>query len=64
VLQGFGFDFGLQYIAGASGLRFGIALKNLGSSMKFNGPGLDRTFIENGVQVVRRVTLQEADSTD
>ncbi len=58
---GFGFDFGLQYIAGASGLRFGIALKNLGSSMKFNGPGLDRTFIENGVQVVRRVTLQESD---
>ncbi len=59
--SGFAFDFGLQYVAGVSGLRFGIALKNLGSSMKFNGPGLDRTFTENGVQTVRRVTLQEAD---
>ncbi|MBX7046387.1 MAG: PorV/PorQ family protein [Ignavibacteria bacterium] len=58
---GFAFDFGLQYVAGASGLRFGIALKNLGSSMKFNGPGLDRTFIENGLTTVRRVNLQEAD---
>ncbi|MBS1516154.1 MAG: PorV/PorQ family protein [Bacteroidetes bacterium] len=58
---GFAFDFGLQYLAGASGLRFGIALKNLGSSMKFNGPGLDRSFIENGVSTVRRVNLQEAD---
>ena len=58
---GYAFDFGLQYVAGVSGLRFGIALKNLGSSLKFNGPGLDRTFVENGVSTVRRVTLQEAD---
>ena len=56
---GVAFDFGIQYIAGSSGLRFGIALKNLGPRMKFDGPGLDRTFIENGVTVVRRVTLQE-----
>lgn len=58
---GFAFDFGLQYVAGQSGLRFGIALKNLGSSMKFNGPGLDRSFTENGIATVRRVTLQEYD---
>lgn len=59
--SGFAFDFGLQYVAGVSGLKFGIALKNLGSSMKFNGPGLDRTFTENGIVTVRRVTLQESD---
>ena len=58
---GFAFDFGLQYIAGKSGIMFGIALKNLGPRMKFDGPGLDRTFVENGVNVVRRVTLQESE---
>lgn len=56
---GFAFDFGLQYIAGASGLRFGITLKNLGPRIKFDGPGLDKTYIENGVTVVRRITLQD-----
>lgn len=56
---GFAFDFGLQYVAGPSGLRFGIALKNLGPRMKFDGPGLDNTYVENGVTVVRRVELQE-----
>jgi hypothetical protein len=59
--SGFAFDFGLQYVAGPSGLRFGIALKNLGSSMKFTGPGLDQTYQQNGVTVVRRVNLQESD---
>jgi hypothetical protein len=58
---GFAFDFGLQYVAGVTGIRFGIALKNLGSSLKFDGPGLDRTFTENGTTTVRRVTLQEFD---
>jgi len=58
---GMAFDFGLQYVAGPSGLRFGIALKNLGGAMQFTGPGLDRTYTENGVQTVRRVTLQEFD---
>jgi predicted porin len=56
---GFAFDFGLQYIAGKSGLRFGIALKNLGPSMRFEGPGLDAKFVENGQEVIRRVTLQD-----
>jgi hypothetical protein len=58
---GYAFDFGLQYIAGKSGLRFGIALKNLGPSMKFDGPGLDRSFTENGNNTIRRVNLQEFD---
>jgi len=57
--SGFAFDFGLQYLAGKSGLMFGIALKNLGPRMKFDGPGLDRSYVENGVNVVRRVSLQE-----
>jgi len=55
----FAFDFGLQYIAGSSGIKFGIALKNLGPRIKFDGPGLDRSYNENGQTVVRRVTLQE-----
>jgi hypothetical protein len=58
---GFAFDFGLQYIAGSSGLRFGIVLKNLGPSMRFDGPGLDRQFNEGGQTTIRRVNLQEFD---
>lgn len=55
--SGFAFDFGLQYVT-RSGLNFGIALKNLGPAMQFNGPGLDRQYIENGTTVFRRVNLQ------
>jgi len=53
-------DFGLQYIAPV-GLRFGIALKNLGPSMQFDGPGLNQTFTQNGQTTYRRVTLQAFD---
>lgn len=56
---GYAFDFGLQYLAGKSGLKFGIVIKNLGPAIKFDGPGLDRSFIENGIPTVRRVNLQE-----
>ncbi len=58
---GFAFDFGLQYLAGNTGLRFGIALKNLGPAMTFDGQGLDRQLVENGQTVTRRVTLQSFD---
>jgi hypothetical protein len=58
---GFAADFGLQYVGGTTGLRFGIAIKNLGSSMKFNGPGLDKTYTDPNGQVFRRVNLQEFD---
>lgn len=54
-------DFGLQYVAGQTGLRFGIALKNLGPSMTFDGPGLNQTFTQNGNVTYRRVTLQSFD---
>jgi hypothetical protein len=57
----YAFDFGLQYIAGPSGLTFGIALKNLGPQLTFDGSGLDRTYTENGNVTYRRVTLQSFD---
>src|SRR5258706_9761812 len=57
----YSFDFGLQYVAGQSGLRFGIALKNLGPQLTFDGSGLDRQFTENGNVVIRRVNLQSFD---
>lgn len=58
---GFAFDFGLQYIGGATGFTFGIALKNLGPAMTYDGPGLDRNFTENQLATTRRVILQSFD---
>ncbi len=58
---GFAFDFGIQYIAGTTGFSFGIALKNLGPSMTFNGPGLDRTYEIEGRSYTQRVVLQSFD---
>lgn len=58
---GFAFDFGIQYIGGQTGLSFGIALKNLGPSMTFNGPGLDRTTTFEGKNYTQRVVLQSFD---
>ncbi len=39
---GFGFNAGIQYdnLADVSGLDFGLAVKNIGPSMTFSGPGL------------------------
>ncbi|MCX6161552.1 MAG: PorV/PorQ family protein [Ignavibacteriae bacterium] len=59
---GVGFDFGIQYKGGESGFNFGIAIKNLGPSMTFNGSGLDRTILlPNGQQTIQRVVLQSFD---
>jgi hypothetical protein len=59
---GFNFDFGIQYIGGQTGLTFGIAIKNLGPSMTFNGAGLDRQIEgENGQVSTQRVVLQDFD---
>lgn len=59
---GFNFDFGIQYIGGETGLTFGIAIKNLGPSMTFNGSGLDRQIEgENGQVSTQRVVLQDFD---
>jgi hypothetical protein len=58
---GYGFDFGIQYSGGNSGISFGIVLKNLGPSMTFNGSGLDRTYVVNGQNITSRVILQSFD---
>lgn len=58
----FAFDFGIQYSGGQSGLAFGITIKNLGNSMRFNGSGLDRQVTNiNGVVSTQRVILQDYD---
>lgn len=58
---GYAFDFGIQYRGGETGFNFGIAIKNLGPSMRFNGPGLDRRIEVNGQVTTQRVTLQDFD---
>jgi hypothetical protein len=58
----FAFDFGIQYYGGQSGLAFGITIKNLGTSMKFDGPGLDKRVLNtNGIYTTQRVILQDYD---
>jgi len=59
--SGFGFDFGIQYLGGQTGFSFGIALKNLGPSMTFNGSGLDRVIEVDGKRYTQRVILQSFD---
>jgi hypothetical protein len=39
--DGLAFDFGVQYITDWHGFRFGMAIKNIGSTMSFSGPGFD-----------------------
>ncbi len=61
---GFAFDFGLQYLAGKSGIKFGVALKNFGPSMTFDGSGLDAFYEPGGTPSgstpePRRITLQD-----
>jgi opacity protein-like surface antigen len=46
--SGVGFDFGVQYIT-QMGLRLGVAIKNLGSQMRFNGTNLERRVILNPI---------------
>ncbi|MBI4811031.1 MAG: PorV/PorQ family protein [Ignavibacteriales bacterium] len=38
---GVAFDFGVQYISKESGIKLGVALKNLGPGMTFDGPDLE-----------------------
>jgi hypothetical protein len=61
---GFAVDFGLQYIAGETGFKFGVALKNFGPSMKFDGTDLDAYYEPYGTpggstREPRRITLQD-----
>lgn len=52
---GVAFDAGIQYIAGNTGLMFGIVLKNIGPSMRFEGTDLDRTISLTYPQGAERV---------
>jgi opacity protein-like surface antigen len=61
---GVALDFGLQYMVGVTGLKFGVALKNIGPTMKFDGPDLDNYFTPPGSEEgsqnePRRVTLAD-----
>jgi len=43
--SGFAIDAGIQYVTGArDNFKFGIALRNVGTPMRFNGDGLDFTY--------------------
>ncbi len=50
---GFGIDAGVQYVTGPEdNFRLGISLRNIGSTMSFNGQGLATTFTaEGGVEL-------------
>ncbi len=39
--SGVAFDFGVQYATGWQGLRIGMAMKNVGTSMSYSGPGFE-----------------------
>ena len=42
------FDAGITYVVAESGLRFGVALQNLGGEMTFSGGGLQQSIGQNG----------------
>lgn len=47
--SGFAIDAGIQYVSGAEDeLKFGISLKNIGSTMSYEGTGLSISTIVNG----------------
>ncbi len=48
--SGFAFDFGVQYdgLVGVKGLNLGLAVKNVGPQMTFEGPGLYRRALATG----------------
>jgi hypothetical protein len=48
--MGIGFDFGLQYVTGISGLKLGITLMNLGPNMRFEGPDLEHAVVLPGTE--------------
>ena len=41
IADGLAFDFGVQYDADWRGLRLGMVLRNMGTSMEFSGPGFE-----------------------
>lgn len=58
---GLGFDVGIQYIAGRTGLIFGIVLKNVGPALKFEGKDLEREiYLNSTYPTTRTVVLKSA----
>jgi hypothetical protein len=47
---GIGFDFGLQYVTGITGLKVGIVLMNLGPNMSFDGQDLEHAVLLPGTE--------------
>ena len=43
VADGLAFDFGFQYITGLKGLKLGVAMRNFGPDIKFDGPDLEQS---------------------
>jgi hypothetical protein len=61
--SGFAFDFGIQYkgLIQVQGLSVGLAIKNIGPGMTFNGPGLYVAAIDqNASRPVQKYQLQAA----
>ena len=61
--SGFAFDFGIQYkgLIQIQGLSVGLAIKNIGPGMTFNGPGLYRSaLITDGSRPVQKYLVQAA----
>lgn len=59
--SGLGFDAGVQYVAGNTGLLFGIVLKNVGPALKFEGKDLEREIFVNSIYpTTRTVVLKSA----
>ena len=61
--KGIAIDVGVQYSSGAGGYRLGVALKNLGPNMKFDGPDLEEKHQPKGsppssTAEPRRIVLQ------
>ncbi len=48
--SGVAFDFGVQYLTGWQGLKFGMVIKNIGPSMEFGGPGFDASLPAPGAE--------------
>lgn len=48
--SGVAFDFGVQYLTGWQGLKFGMVIKNIGPSMEFGGPGFDANLPAPGAE--------------
>jgi hypothetical protein len=63
---GMGFDFGLQYMSGITGLKVGITLLNLGPNMTFDGQDLEHAVLlpdteEGAEEEAIRTTLASFD---